>query len=132
MSTSQATPGTTGPVGTERRPVIVVILFIVTIGIYGLYWYYKTFQEMKDYSGQGLGGVLGLLLSIFCGIITIFLLPGEVAGLYERAGKERPISALAGFWNFIPIVGGIIWLVKVQRRLNEFWAAPAASAAPAA
>jgi len=129
MSTSQATPGTTGPVGTQRRPVIVVILFIVTIGIYGLYWYYKTFQEMKDYSGQGLGGVLGLLLSIFCGIITIFLLPGEVAGLYERSGKEPPISALAGFWNFIPIVGGIIWLVKVQRRLNEFWIAQGAPAA---
>jgi len=123
MSTSQTTPGATGPVGTERKPLTVVLLFIVTLGIYGLYWYYKTFQEMKDYSGQGLGGLLGLLLSIFCGIITIFLLPGEVAGLYERAGKERPISALAGFWNFIPIVGGIVWLVKVQRRLNEFWAA---------
>jgi len=118
------TTGQAGEVGKVRRPGIVVLLFIVTLGIYGLFWYYWTFSETKRYSGHGLGGVLGLLLAIFCGIVTIFLLPDEVANLYRgRGDQDPPISALAGFWNFIPIIGGIIWLVKVQRRLNEFWEA---------
>src|SRR5260370_6584062 len=109
-------------VGKQRIPWKVVLLTIVTLGIYGLYWYYMTFQEMKEYSGEGLGGLLGLLLAIFCSIITVFLLPAEVGGLYSRAGREAPISGLTGFWVFLPIIGGIVWIVKVQRRLNEFWA----------
>ena len=112
----------TGLVGKQRKPLTVLLLMIVTIGIYALYWYYKTFQEMKDYSGQGLGGVLGLILAFFCSIITIFLLPAEVSGLYERAGKEPPITWATGFWVLLPIIGGIVWLFKVQGRLNDFWA----------
>jgi hypothetical protein len=112
----------TGLVGKQRNPLAVLLLSIVTIGIYGLYWYFRTFKEIKEYSGQGLGGVLGLILSLFCGIITIFLLPAEVGGLYQRAGREPPISGLTGFWVFLPIIGGIIWVFKVQGRLNDFWA----------
>ena len=76
---------------------------------------------MKQYSGEGVGGLLGLLLAIFCGIIVIFLLPAEVGNLYAREGREKPISALAGFWNLIPLVGRIIFIYKVQNRLNDFW-----------
>lgn len=65
---------------------------------------------------------MGLLLSLFCGIITIFVLPSEFGGLYRRAGRAEPISGLTGFWVLLPIIGGIIWLFKVQGRLNDFWA----------
>ncbi|MFO7591262.1 MAG: hypothetical protein R6X23_10245, partial [Acidimicrobiia bacterium] len=77
--------------------------------------------EMKEYSGQGVGGVVGLLLSIFCGIVTVFLMPAEVGNLYEREGREKPISGLTGFWVLLPILGSFIWLWKVQGRLNDFW-----------
>ena len=49
------------------------------------------------------------------------MLPAEVGNLYERDGKEKPISGLTGFWNLLPIIGGIVWLFKVQGRLNDFW-----------
>lgn len=111
----------TGKVGELRSPLIVLLLSIVTLGIYGLYYYFKTFDEMKEYSGEGVGGVVGLLLSIFCGIVTIFLLPAEVGNLYERDGREKPISAATGFWVLLPLLGGLIWLWKVQGRLNDFW-----------
>ena len=29
---------------------------------------------------------------------------------------------MTGLWALIPLVGGIVWLFKVQGRLNEFWA----------
>jgi Domain of unknown function (DUF4234) len=100
---------------------------IITCGIYAFYWYFKTFDEQKDFSGEGLGGAVGLLLSIFCGIITWFVLPAEVGNLYERDGKEKPISGMTGFWNLLPLIGTIVWLFKVQGRLNDFWESKGAS-----
>jgi hypothetical protein len=110
-----------GNAGTIRVPITVLLLGIITCGIYFFFWYYNTFEEMKEYSGEGLGGLVGLLLSIFCGIITIFVLPAEVGNLFEADGKEKPISGMTGFWNLLPIIGTIVWLFKVQGRLNDFW-----------
>jgi hypothetical protein len=110
-----------GEVGKVRSPWVVIILSIITIGIYGLYWQFATFKEMKDYSGRGIGGGLGLLFAILISIVNVFVMPSEVGNLYAADGKEKPISGLTGFWVLIPLVGGIIWVVKIQGRLNEYW-----------
>ncbi len=117
-----AAAGGTGAIGQLRKPLTVVLLSIVTLGIYHLWWYYREFEDMKQYSGEGIGGGIGLLLGIFCSIVNWFLLPAEVGNLYAREGKEQPCSAATGFWNLIPFVGTIIWIYKVQNRLNDFWA----------
>ncbi len=117
-----AAPGAgTGMVGQMRKPLTVVLLSIVTLGIYSLFWYYRNFEDMKQYSREGVGGVLGLLLGIFCGFIVIFLMPAEVGNLYGREGKEKPITGWAGLWELIPLIGGIIWVYKVQNAINNFW-----------
>jgi len=110
-----------GPIGEIRTPLTVVLLTFVTCGIYGLYWYYKSFDEMKNYSGEGVGGGVGLLLAIFCGIVAVFLLPAEAGNLFAREGKEKPVSAVTAFWNLIPLIGAIIFIYKVQNALNDFW-----------
>ena len=84
------------PVGKVRSPLAVLLLSIITVGIYGFYWYYKTFQEIKDYSGEGIGGGLGLLLGLFCSIVVSFLLPSEVGNLYSRDGQPAPLSGVTG------------------------------------
>lgn len=117
----------TGVLGKPRQPWVVAVLTIITLGIYGLYWQYATFQEMNDYSGQGIGGVVGLLLAIFISIVNVFVMPAEIGNLYFREGKARPVSAVTGFWIFLPFVGWFVWVVKCQRRLNEFWAAHGAN-----
>jgi hypothetical protein len=116
-------------VGKIRSPVTVVLLSIITLGIYSLYWQYASFKEMKDHSGEGIGGGLGLLFAILIGIVNVFLLPSEVGHLYSREGSEPTISGLTGFWVLIPLVGGIIWVVKVQGHLNRYWEAHGAVAA---
>lgn len=113
--------GNSSAIGQQRKPLTVILLTIVTCGIYGLWWYFRNFDDMKDYSGEGVGGMLGLLLAIFCGIIAVFLLPAEVGNLYEREGKDKPVSALTGLWNLIPIIGWFIYIYKVQGGLNDFW-----------
>jgi hypothetical protein len=116
-----------GPVGTIRKPIVIILLSIVTLGIYSLYVIYATFKEMKDYSGQGIGGGIGLLLGFFVGFVLWFMYPSEVANLYKAEGQEPPVTPVVGLWNLLPIIGSIIWLYKVQGALNSFWEAHGAT-----
>ena len=110
-----------GGVVKVRDPVVVVLLTLVTLGIYHLYWTYQVYRELKETQREGIGPVLGLVLAILLGVVNWFVLPSEVGNMYERQGKEKPVRGVTGFWNFIPLVGWIIWLVKVQNALNRQW-----------
>ncbi len=123
-----------GPKGKVRSPLAVILLGIITLGIYTLYWWYASFKEMKEHSGQGIGGALGLLIGFFFFIVNLFIMPSEVKGLYERAGRESPISAATGCWILLPLIGLFVWFFKVQGALNRYWedlAGPAPAAAGA-
>jgi hypothetical protein len=109
------------PPGQPRGVGMVILLSIVTFGIYTLVWQYKSFKEMKDFSGAGVGGAVGLIIAIFVGVVNVFLLPSEVGNLYGGAGRPKPVTGLTGFWVLIPIIGSFIWIAKVQGALNRFW-----------
>ena len=64
---------------------------IITLGIYYLVWSYKVFKENKEFSGEGVGGVIGLILALLLGIVNWFLLPAEIGNIYERMGREKPV-----------------------------------------
>jgi hypothetical protein len=120
-------PSGWGPPGKERNPWGVVGLTLITCGIYFLYWTFVTFQEMKDHSREGIGGPIGLVIGIFVGVVNWFLLPAEIGNIYAKSGQEKPVSGVTGFWNLIPLIGGIIWIIKVQVALNARWeSAPSA------
>jgi hypothetical protein len=114
-------PQARGPVGKVRNPAFVIVISIITLGIYFLYWTYQVFREMKDNTGQGVGGPIGLVIGIIIGVVNLFLIPSEVGNMYAGAGQPKPVSGLTGFWNLIPLVGPIIWVVKVQGALNRRW-----------
>ncbi len=106
-----------------RNPWAVIGLTIITLGIYGLYWQYVNFRDLKSQTGNGVGGGIGLLLAIIIGIVNIFLLPAEVGNAFTMDGQQPPVSGLTGFWVLIPIVGSFIWIIKVQNALNQYWTA---------
>ena len=118
-----APPATTytGAVGQVRSTGICILLTIVTLGIYTLVYYFKTHEEMKQHSGQGLGGVVALILGLFVGIVLPFTMAGEVGNLYKRAGREAPVSAVTGLWILLPLAGAIVWFVKTNGALNKYW-----------
>ena len=121
-----ASPPAWGPVGKVRNPWAVFGLSIITLGIYFLYWTYQVFREMKDHTGDGVGGPIGLVIGIVVGFVNAFLIPSEVGNMYAKAGEPKPVRGVTGFWMLIPIVGFIIWLIKVQGALNERWETAAA------
>jgi hypothetical protein len=128
--TSYAPPPATGPIGKPRGTGMAIFLFIITLGIYGWYWYYQTFEEMKRHRGSGLGGAMSLVLNvigIFVGVTSLvlpFIHSSEVGQLYELRGQEKPVSGLTGLWVFPGIfilVGPIVWFVKTNGALNRYW-----------
>ena len=135
MSTNAS--GNTGPPGQPRGVGFGIFLFIITLGLYGLYWVYKTQEEMKQHTRDGLGGVLGLVIWIVISAVSAFVIPSEIGKMYKKDGQEPPVTGWTGLWLFpfgIFLIPAIVWFVKVQGSLNRYWEskAPAGAAAPAA
>jgi len=129
----------TGPLGQPRGIGFAILMFIITLGIYGWYWVYKTQEETKRHTGDGLGGILGLVVWILISPISAFVIPSEVGKMYRGDGREPPITGWTGLW-LVPfgvfIIPAIVWFVKIQGALNRYWeskavSGTAASAAPA-
>jgi cytochrome bd-type quinol oxidase subunit 2 len=127
----EASSGNTGPRGQPRGVLFGILLFLVTFGIYGLWWAYKTHEEMRQHTGDGLGGVLGLVVWILLSAVSAFVIPSEVGRMYRGAGREPPVTGWTGLWLFpfgVFIVPAIVWFVKVQGSLNRYWESAPASA----
>ncbi len=117
-------PGGPAPVGEIRSTGLSILLFIVTFGIYGLYWWFKTHDEMKRHTGTGLGGGIALVLALFIGFVMPYITSSEVGQLFTRRGQQPPVTGLTGLWYFpgaLILVGPIIWFAKTNEALNGYW-----------
>jgi hypothetical protein len=115
--------------GNPRGIGFGILLFVVTIGLYGWYWAFQTHEEMKQETGDGVGGVIGLVIWILAGFVSAFVIPSEVGKMYRRAGLEPPVTGWTGLWlvpGAILIIPAIVWFVKVQGALNRYWTRAAA------
>jgi hypothetical protein len=120
----------TGRVGRPRGIGVGILLFVITLGFYGWYWVFKTQEEIKQHTGHGLGGVLGLVVWILISAVSAFVIQSEVGKMYGQDGRAAPISGWTGLWLFpggIFIIPAIVWFVKVQGALNRYWEAKAVS-----
>jgi uncharacterized protein DUF4234 len=116
--------GNTGPLGRRRGVGFGILMFIVTLGFYSWYWAFKTQEEVKLHSGQGIGGVLGLVIWILLNPVSAFVIPSEIGAMYRKDGRESPVTGWTGLWLFpfgFLIITAIVWFVKVQGALNDYW-----------
>ena len=119
-----------GPIGETRSIGLSILWFVLTLGIYSFYCVYKTQEEIKRYSGNGVGGVVGLVIFILIAPVTFFVVPSEVRYMYEDLdGGKSPVRGIYGLWFLLPIVGHVIWFVQVQGALNRYWESKGASPA---
>ncbi|MGI9155221.1 MAG: DUF4234 domain-containing protein [Marmoricola sp.] len=119
--------GGPGPLGRQRPTGTAILLFIVTLGIYGYVWIFQVHEELKRHSHDGIGGGLALVLWFFTGQLVMgFLTPQEVGKLYQRRGQQPPVTAITGLWATLGLllcgVGPIVWFVQTNNALNDYWA----------
>jgi hypothetical protein len=112
-------PGLT--VGKVRNPWAVVGLSFITLGIYRIYWEYRSFKDLKTFTGEGIGAGWGLLWAIIFPIINSFALPSELGRIDRSENKLEAVSGGTGFWVIVPFVGWIVWTIMVQNSLNQVW-----------
>ena len=110
---------------TIRSPVTVILLSIITCGIYGLYWQWVTNQQINDLLGkQDVGGGM-LILGWFCFPVlwyTWYKWDKSLLDVAERA-KVRYSSNFI-LWIVLTIAVGLGFLVsmfQIQDTLNSIY-----------
>jgi Domain of unknown function (DUF4234) len=110
----------------KRNPLGVLGLSFITLGIYGLYWYYKVNEELKRFERDDSISPTRSLFALFPGAILI--VPAVIAiyntGLHvqraeDRAGVTSQISPalLAVFVIALSIAIG----PYAQEHMNRIW-----------
>ena len=76
------------PLGQPRGIGFGIVMYIVTLHFYSWYWAYKTCDEMKKHTGDGIGGVIALIVQILLSAINGFVIPSEIGNMYKRDARE--------------------------------------------
>ena len=113
------------PRGVERNPITVILLSIVTCGIYSLYWLYMVTKEINDALGEEkISFVLYFLLGILCFpliFVGMYKIDEGVVQLQTRIGLQGKSNFV--LWIILSFVGvgSLIMIYQVQEALNEIW-----------
>ena len=110
----------------KRNPLGVLGLTIITLGIYGFYWYFKVNEEILTYTGDETISPSRSLLAVIPGFLLI--VPPFIA-YYNTAQHVAQMEQQRGIANEISpaltvILGLVIWLAMgayVQEHLNRVW-----------
>ncbi|HOC31909.1 MAG: DUF4234 domain-containing protein [Armatimonadetes bacterium] len=116
--------------GTVRSIPAVIVLTIITCGLYGLVWYYEVSRELQEVTGQTdtSPGLEVLLIVLTCGLYVVYWWFKYGKMLAEAQSiKLRPVTdnsillvalSVAGFWyGWLDLVNMAI----MQSDLNRLW-----------
>ena len=104
----------------HRNPLIVIVLLIITFGIYGLYWVYSTSDELIRLTNKNDSALLWLVLALIpiLNIITLWYHSQAVAEVSRMEGREG--SRINGVLLFVLWL--IFWPIAIfisQQELNR-------------
>jgi hypothetical protein len=118
----------------KRSPLVVLGLVLITLGIYGFYWYYKVNEEIKRYTGDQTISPSRSLLAVIPGFLLIvppfiayFNTANHIVRMQEQRGLASQISPA-----LVVILGLVIWIgmaAYVQEHLNRVWDSAATGSA---
>jgi hypothetical protein len=94
----------------KRSPIAVFLLPLVTFGIYGLVWFYKTKEEMVSK-----GAEIPTFILVFIPIISLFWLWKYCLGVEKVTGGET--SAAVAFLLLFFL--GTIGMALLQSNFNK-------------
>jgi len=127
MSNEQQTlPPTNAYVGIRRSGLVVLLLGLVTCGIYNLYFYYVSMEDINRASGEQRLNSVGLLVgSILC-FPVVWVMLYQIDRELSRLAKENGTHYSENFvmWLLLTFMCGIgIFVADFQicKGLNDIW-----------
>jgi hypothetical protein len=110
----------------KRNPLGVLGLTFITVGIYGLYWYYKVNQEILAYTKDDTISPARSLLAVFPGVLIIvppliayYNTANHIVRMQQQRGLPSLISPALGV-----LLAIVIWIgigAYMQEHLNRVW-----------
>jgi hypothetical protein len=95
----------------------MIVLTVITLGIYSLYWYIKFQMELKEETGEGFGGLAHFLVTI---------LTFGIYGIYWNYAAGKRLASLGAddlsiLYLILPFIGGagIINPYLMQNQANN-------------
>ena len=99
----------------NRNPLFVIVLSLVTLGLYALYWFYQTKQELDGINGENPSGIVFLVMLLIP--IVNFYAMWKYCNSAEKATK----GAQGGVLLFVlSLVFFPAMQYLVQTELNKF------------
>lgn len=114
-------------VGRVRSVVLLMLLSLVTAGVYFFVWFYKANRDLARHFGSRVnpGGRLALflLLPVVGWFLATFLTGRSVRRAQIHAGTDRQVVATySAVWaGLVPILGWAFAAGALQHGLNRAW-----------
>ena len=114
-------------IGERREPALVLILSIITFGIYYLYWVYQASAETQEFLAEPdtSPGVEVLLFVVTCGLYTLYWdykMAQRIAKMQRMVGLREVDNGV--LYIVLDLVGvGIVNGLIQQGQMNEVWTA---------
>ncbi|HEY7659799.1 MAG TPA: DUF4234 domain-containing protein [Actinomycetota bacterium] len=121
----------------KRNPLGVLGLSFITLGIYGLYWYFKVNEEIQRYTRDDSISPSRSLLAVIPGFLLIvppFIAYYNTSNHIVRMQQDRALASQISP-ALVVILAIVLWFgmaAYVQEHLNRVWDAASGARAPAA
>jgi hypothetical protein len=112
----------------KRNPLGVLGLTIITLGIYGLYWYYKVNEEIQRFTGDQTISPARSLVAVFPGALLIippfiayYNTANHIVEMQRGQQLQTEISPA-----LVVVIAIVIWVGMppyVQEHMNRVWEA---------
>jgi len=112
--------------GETRNPLLVLVLSIVTCGIYQIVWLFMVSEEINRAAGfKKIDPVIYFLLGLLCFPLIFvgwYKIDEALFELNTQAGLPANKNFVAWLLLCLLGVGGLFMIYQVQDQLNSLWA----------
>ena len=98
----------------RRNMLFQFFVYILTLGLYGMYWYYSTLDEMTKFQGKRTEPLLWTIL-MFIPLINFFAMWKHASVSAEFTEGEYPAILLWVVWIFVSPVVWILMQIELNR-----------------